>query len=131
MEEVDKSIHWRAIYKSGEILEQLESTEEILYENIDQENLKEFYLIGYPIELGINLEKGTIKINQSEVCFNGISNINTNYRLIYYIKSSGVLGSSRQNKIYCIGLQTTYDKINRKVVVELFKNKIIIKIEVN
>ena len=124
MEKVDKSIHWRAIYKSGEILEQLENTQEILYDNIDKKNLKEFFLLGCIVDVGVNLEKGTISINGKEVSFQEFSNLGTPYRLIYYVKTSGVLGSNNQYKTYCIGLQTTTNKKNLKTLVELSSNRV-------
>ena len=124
MEEGNQPIHWRATYKSGETLEQLGNTQEILYDNIDKKNLKEFFLLGCIVDVGVNLEKGTISINGKEVSFSGFSNLSVPYRLIYYVKTSGVLGSNSQYKTYCVGLQTTTGKKNLKTLVELTKNRV-------
>jgi len=127
MEEVNQSVHWRAIYKNGETLEQLENTQEILYDNIDKKNLKKFFLLGCFVDVGVDLEKGTLILNNNEVPFNTFSNFNTEYRLIYYVKTSGVLGATRQpHKIYYLGLQTTHNGKNIKLLAELSKNRIVI-----
>ena len=127
MEEVNQSIHWRAIYKNGETLEQLENTQEILYDNIDKKNLKSFYLLGCFVDVGVDLEKGVLFLNNKETPFDSFSNLKTPYRLIYYIKTSGVLGATKQpHKIYCVGLQTTCNGKNIKLLVELSNNKMVI-----
>jgi hypothetical protein len=127
MEEVDKSIYWRAVYKSGEVLEQLENTQEILYENIDKQNLKAFFLLGSLIDIGVDLEKGTLFLAGNEVKFNGFSSFKVPYRLIYYIKMSGVVGAERQiQKVYCLGLQTTIERKNLKLLAEISGNRIVI-----
>lgn len=129
MEEVSAKFHWRAVYKNGPIVEQLENSEEILYDNIDKENLVEFYLIGNTISIGVNLETGSIKINGSEVGFNGFSNLETSYRLIYYIESKEVLGSKqRGRKTYCLGLQTTQDKKGLKLKMNVTNKGIYIEV---
>ena len=130
MEKVDKSIHWRATYKSGETLEQLENTQEILYDNIDKKNLNSFYLLGCFVDVGVDLERGVLLLNNKEMPFNNFSNLKTPYRLIYYIKTSGVLGGIRQpHKIYCIGLQITSNGKNLKLLVELSKNRMVISLK--
>ena len=125
MEAIDKPVHWRAIYKGGEVLEQLGNTQEILYDNIDKKDLKEFFLLGCLVDVGVNLEKGTLSINGKEVAFPTFSNLALPYRLIYFVKTSGVLGS-KQHKTYCVGLQTTVEKKNLKTLVELTSNRVTI-----
>ncbi len=127
MEEFNQSVHWRAIYRNGEVLEQLGNTQEILYDNIDKKNLKNFFLLGCFLDIGVNLDKGTLVLNSKEIGFNGFSNLDAVYRLIYYIKTSGVLGANKQPfKTYCIGMQTTHKRKNLKLIAELAKNRIVI-----
>ena len=129
MEEITKSMHWRAIYKSGEALEQLENTQEILYENIDKTNLKAFFLLGGLVDVGVNLEKGTLVLDEKEILLRGFSNSGNAYRLIYYVKEIGVIGAKRaSNKIYYLGMQTTVDEKNLKFLASIEQNKIGMKV---
>ena len=129
MEEINQSMHWRAIYKSGEALEQLENTQEILYENIDKTNLKAFFLLGGLVDVGVNLEKGTLVLNEKEILLRGFSNSGSSYRIIYYVKEIGVIGAKRaSNKIYCLGMQTTVDEKNLKFLASIEQNKIGMKV---
>lgn len=114
---------WRAIYKSGETLEQENTTVDVLFDNIDKENLRQFHLLGYPIEVGVDLEKGCLILNGSEVCLKGFSGQKSNFRLIYYVNLKQIAGSSREpEKTYCLGMQTSLGGKNSKVRMILSKN---------
>ena len=111
-------------------LEQLENTQEILYENIDKKDLKEFFLLGCLVDVGVNLEKGTLSINGKEVIFPEFSNLKNGYRFIYFIKEHSIIGNNRKtDKIYVIGIQTTINKQNKKILIELQKNKFIVNVK--
>lgn len=128
MEKDVSGIHWRAIYKSGEILEQEGSSIDVLYDNIDKENLKQFHLLGLPLDIGVDVENGCLVLNGVEVVLKGFSNQKTNYRLVYYVNSRQVVGSNREpDKTYSLGLQANISSKNEKVLINLSRNGMFIR----
>lgn len=126
MERNTKTAHWRAIYSSGEALEQMNNSQEVLYENIDKEELVKFFLLDcYDFDIGVNLENGTIIIDEKEICIKNFSNKETRYRLIYYISSSEKHDS--EEKIFYLGLQTTIENKNEKFLMQISKDEIVLK----
>ena len=123
MEETTQTAHWRAVYKNGSALEQLENSQEILYENIDTKNLKVFFLYGCFIDIGVDLEDGILFLNGNKVVIKDFSNLDSLYRLIYFVKESGVVGRKR-HKTYCVGMQTTSNGKNLRLMVEVSNDKI-------
>lgn len=105
-------------------MEQQGNSVDATYDNIDKENLKQFHLLGYPIDIGIDLENGRILLNDNEISLKGFSDQKVNYRLIYYVNLKQVVGSNREpEKIYSLGMQyNNSDGKNEKIFANLGKN---------
>lgn len=99
--------HWEAVYSDNSVLSQFEPDgTENLFGTIDQSRLFEFRIYHLGKCVSLFLPTGTLAVNGS-LENTDLSDLDNEYRLIYFVRNTHTIGESEPKREYFIGFQTT------------------------
>lgn len=105
---------WIAYYKDGTSLSQYDSEgKEHLFNEIVEDNLEEFKIKSESKSFEINLQTGSLTLNGTPVLINHVKD--GLKRLIYFRRTKASTDGAYTIK-HCIGVQTTTEGINKKIM---------------
>ena len=112
---------WVATYKNGSELCQYNGKTEHLFKEINQKELKLFFLQSKDKLFGVNLENGIFTVNGEEFGIQGLINLKEKYRLIYHRQITEIMvGRERGKEIeYHFGFQSTRQGRNNHIIIEI------------
>ena len=109
---------WKANYSDGSKFNQFVESHENLFGDIDTDNLYIFSLEGKDERYSVNLKTGSFSINnQKTMTFSHLGE--SDFRLIYFRRNSVSWPAMDRTTIHNIGLQTTIDGKNKKVILQV------------
>lgn len=119
---------WTATYKDGTTMSQFENGTEKLFKDINQSELKSFYIKGFqhPNHLGIDLTTGRVFLNGTFLRTNLFDN-HVGLRLIYFrqnrasisMTDANLFSNGHNHMKHYIGFQTTQNDKNKKLLLSV------------
>jgi hypothetical protein len=108
---------WVAYFSNGSAVKQFEPDGEVLFSSIieRQDELTDFFVLDEKKNkyIAVNLGRGFFSINGLPLFFEGVSDKETKYRLIYFRRNKFTIGDSNnastQHVQHCLGFQTLID----------------------
>lgn len=115
---------WEVIYNDGSVFRQYEEDgKENVFRDINQEKMVVFNLYHNGKYISLNIKNGSFFLN-GLYYKTDISELDKNYRLIYFARKRKVLGGEGDTNTYFVGYQVTIEEKNHKRMVSLCNNEI-------
>lgn len=109
--------YWKVTYRDGTVQKQYnEDGTENLYSSINQNKLYSFSVVINIVEYSVNLHKQIIISGETLLFENILQGIP---RLIYFRRNKISYPTNERTTQHCIGIQTTYEGINHKVLCKI------------